>query len=453
MKTVIIIIISKILIMIGKLMHRGSVTAGSIAYKMDNNIFDKISRPKKIIAVTGSSGKGSTTKIIAKVLRNQGYKVIHNASGSNLRNGILTTLLEKCTITGKMRYDAFVMEIDERWTKILFPKLNPDYVVITNLTRDQPPRQGNVDIVFEDIKKALTPNMHLILNADDPYIQKFVDKEFTNITYFGISKNKYCYTKNKFQNLNLYYCPKCNSKLEYEYYHFEELGKFSCPDCDFHRIQADYEVTDIDYTDKKIVINHDFEISLNMPILFSIYNILAAFTVLSLQGINGRIISEEINKINSDKKIFNNFAIKDRNVYIFNNKNENNTTFNQTLLFLDREKAPKTIVIGWKEISRRYNLNDISWLYDIDFEILNKHKIDKVICVGRECNDIATRMKLAGISKNKIKSFENLEIATTFIKEKTINDIYAILNFDYVQPFYDLISKEDRHDKNSTSIL
>ena len=439
MKTIIIILISKCIILLGKLVHRGSVKAGDIAFKLDNKIFDKITRPKKIIAVTGSSGKGSTTKIIARVLRNQGYKVMHNSSGSNMRSGILTTLLENCTLTGKIKHDVFVMEMDERWAKLVFPELNPDYVVVTNLTRDQPPRQGNVDIVFEDIKKALTPNMHLILNADDPYLQKFVEKQFKDVTYFGITKNKYSYKKNKFENLNLYYCPKCNTKIEYDYYHFETLGKYKCPNCEFYRLPAQYEVTNLDYDNESIVINNSYTMHLDMPILFSVYNIVAAFSVLSLMGIENKIISEEISKIMKDKKIYNYFSLSNRSVYVFNNKNENSTTFNQTLLFLDRNSKPKTIVIGWKEISRRYKFNDISWLYDIDFELLNKHKIDKIICVGRDCYDIATRIKLAGISKNKIVSYPDLKEATKYIKSKTKNDIYAILNFDFVEPFTELI--------------
>lgn len=442
MKTVAIILISKVLIMIGKLVHRGTVKAGEIAYKLDSKIFTKLSRPSKIIAVTGSSGKGSTTKLIAQVLRSQGYKVIHNSSGSNLRSGILTTMLDKCTLTGKVNYDIFVVEMDERWAKIVFPELNPDYVVITNLTRDQPPRQGNVDIVFEDIKKALKPDMHLIINADDPYLLKFVGKEYKKVTYFGIAKNKYSYTKNKFENLNLYYCPKCGSKLVYSFYHFETLGNYSCPNCDFHRLPVDYEVTDVNYDDKKIVINRDYNISLDMPILFCAYNIAASFATLSLIGLDKQVISEQVSKNTSDNKIFNHFDITNREVYIFNNKNENSTTFNQTLLFLERIHKPKTIVIGWKEISRRYKFNDISWLYDIDFELLTKHKIDKVVCVGRDCYDIATRMKLAGFKNSKIVNFENLEDATKFLKTKTKNDIYAILNFDYVDPFYELIKEE-----------
>ena len=178
--------------------------------------------------------------------------------------------------------------------------------------------------------------------------------------------------------------------------------------------------------------------------MFSIYNILAAFSVLSLYGINEENISQDISRMDSDKKIFNHHIISNRNIYVFNNKNENSTTFNQSLLFIDRYKNKKTIIIGWKEISRRYKYNDVSWLYDVDFEILAKHDIEKVICVGRDCYDIASRIKLSGISKNKIEVFRDLESSINYIKDNTKSDIYAILNFDYIEPFNSLIKGENQ---------
>ena len=60
MKTI-SIIIGKILIFIGKLVNKGSTLPGEYALKIDKNLIKKFQLPEKIIAVTGSSGKGSTT--------------------------------------------------------------------------------------------------------------------------------------------------------------------------------------------------------------------------------------------------------------------------------------------------------------------------------------------------------------------------------------------------------
>ena len=83
----------------------------------------------------------------------------------------------------------------------------------------------------------------------------------------------------------------------------------------------------------------------------------------------------------------------------------------------------------------------MSWLYDIEFELLNDEYTTKVICVGRDRYDIATRMKYAGFDKDKIKIYDNLESAKDEIKSSDA-DIFAILNFDYINPFNEMMKEE-----------
>ena len=434
MKKTLAIIIGKWLVLAGKILGRGSVLAGSKALQIDPNLLCKLKMPKTVIAVTGSSGKGSTTKLIAETYRRLGYSVVHNSSGSNLKTGILTALLGACTLSGKVKKDVAVIEMDERYAKYVFPAIKPNIVAITNITRDQPPRQGNVDLVFEEIKKALTSDMHLILNADDPYLQKFTLENKYKVTYYGIEKNKYSSKKANFENLNLVYCPKCNSKLNYNFYHFENIGDYYCASCDLKHPQYDFAVENIDYENNEITINNNkIKIPLNM--LYAVYNTLTVYAVLHTCIDQEEKLNTVLNEIISEDNNFNCFSKNNRLIYTLNNKNENSTTFNQSLLFLDRDKTPKTIVIGWKEISRRYNYNDLSWLYDINFEILQKHNIEKVVCVGPQQYDIATRIELAQIDPRKIICFNTVEECAQYLNNKTKENIYAILNFDYVELF------------------
>ena len=80
----------------------GSVLPGSIARRFDKNILDKLEYPKYIIGVTGSSGKGSTTKLIANILMKNGVKVVWNESGSNLYNAAATLLLNNSSLNFKL---------------------------------------------------------------------------------------------------------------------------------------------------------------------------------------------------------------------------------------------------------------------------------------------------------------------------------------------------------------
>ncbi len=437
------ITIGKSLQKIGDKMGRGSIMPGTVALKVDPNLWKKITLPKTIICVTGSSGKGSVTSMITDVLRNMGKTVIYNDKGSNLPEAILTSILEKCSLNGKTKEDVLVCEIDERYTKYLFPIIHPNYVVITNLTRDQPPRQGHFDFVYNEIKKAITDDMHLILNADDPYLYKFTFDHKGKVTYYGMKKNGYSYKKSLFQNLNLSYCPKCHTKLKYSYYQFENIGNFKCPNCDFERKKPNYEITKLDYLNCNCEINDTYQIHFPFGILYCAYNTLAAFTLLSELNLDKEEIKNQISKLSKNKKIYDKYPFQGHDVYVLNNKNENSSTFNQSLLFVKEHEEDKDIVIGWKEISRRYSFDDLSWLYDIDFELLNEKNIHNIYCVGPNRYDIATRLKYAGINEKNILIYQTLEEATAKMKKNTKYNIYAILNFDYVEPFNKLMNAGD----------
>ena len=434
------VIIGKIIVIIGKMIGKGSSIPGAISLKISKKVLSYFKLPKIVVAVTGSSGKGSTSSLIAEVLRKNGYTVAHNIKGSNLTAGIVTLLLENSKLNGEIKTESLVFEIDERYTKEVFDVINPKYVVITNITRDQPPRQGNYEMVALKIKSALKPNMHLILNGDDPFLQMFVMND--KVTYYGMEKNKYSYKVPKFNSLNLKYCPKCYKKIEYNYYHFEIDGDYYCTNCDFKRPNIDVLATKLDYEKEIMVINNKHTLSLQYNILFSVYNSLAAFTLLKCLGLDEDKITSSINEINGNKKIMSSYNYKNREVTVLNNKNENSSTFNQSLLYISRMKDKKVIVIGWKEISRRYNFEDLSWLYDIDFELLKNLDVEQVVCVGVNRYDIACRIKYSGIDA-KIVTFETLAQATDYIKTKTKGNIYGILNFDYVKPFNNLMMESD----------
>ena len=79
---------------------QGTVIGGSIALKIDPNILKKIKYPKFVIGVSGSSGKGSATSMIAGLLDSYGLTYCYNSEGSNAINGIASLILRNVNLKG-----------------------------------------------------------------------------------------------------------------------------------------------------------------------------------------------------------------------------------------------------------------------------------------------------------------------------------------------------------------
>jgi len=437
---IIAIAVGKIVLLCGKILNRGSSLPGKVALILDKNILKKFKYPKMRIAVTGSSGKGSTSALIANTLRDNGYTVSFNDAGSNLAWGITTSFIKNCNILGKIKTDYLVVEIDERYAKNVFEYLKPNYVVVTNLTKDQPPRQYDIDTVYNDILASIGEDTTIITNIDEPYLRNFAKDLNKESIYYSIDKNKYSYKKQMFENLNTYYCPYCDSLLEYDYYNFETLGAYNCPKCDFKYEAPESLGEDLDLENGTLTINKK-DINIGGDMLYNAYNTMAAYTTLKILNIVEDKIIKSLNKFNNvNKKTFTNNG---KEFYGMSCKAENCTTFNQSIFKIIQDKRPKSIIIGWKEISRRYEYYDVSWLYDIEFELLNNDNTINYYVCGIDKRNLQKRLILAGINEDKIIMANNL----SEIKEKVLNDkveiVYGILNFDYIDNFESTF-KEDK---------
>ena len=167
--------------------------------------------------------------------------------------------------------------------------------------------------------------------------------------------------------------------------------------------------------------------------LYSLHNTLASYSILCEYGLDKEKVCESISNLNRDNKIYNYYQYGNRDVYVLNNKCENAATYNQSMLYTYNDKREKTVVLGWFEISRRYLWDELSWLYDIEFELL-KETTSCFICAGPQRYDLAVRLKYAGVPEERIKIHKDLYESKDSIKNSK-GPIYAILNFDYLNDF------------------
>lgn len=418
---------------------KGTDFPGRLALKMDKNILRKFQKPPIIIAVTGSSGKSSTSYMIYKILKDNGLKVAHNSKGSNLNAGITSLYLKENNLFGKNKLDAIVLEVDERYTKLVFDEVQPTHIVLSNITRDQPPRHGNYRKVYDTIKSAINKDSTLIINADDPIVTSLSEEFDNKKVFFGCCKTSDSFDKLESNCLDMVYCEKCHHKLQYNYVQYGCIGNYYCPNCDFKRKDISYGITNI--TSEGIEINNQYIVKTTYKMIYFYYNILAAFTVANMLKLDGNKIINSLNNIEVVNKRIDSIEFEGRHCEILNGKNENAISYNQAINYIRTKEAKKTIVFGFRYISRRYKYEDISWLYDIDFEFLSN--IDKFICLGKWANDIAARILVAGFEEEKIviiKDFSNLKENLS----NTSGDIYAMLDMGTEEPFMQALKQESK---------
>lgn len=151
----------------------GSALPGLIVSKIWPDFLAKAlsSIPDGIVIVTGSAGKSSTTHTISSLLGAHGKSVFTNESTANIRQGLISAVLQTCNFKGQLPFDIAVLEVDEgHLTEIL--RLGPRVAVMTNILSDQLDRFVDPAYVLERLATVATSVDCVVINGDDPNLNQ-----------------------------------------------------------------------------------------------------------------------------------------------------------------------------------------------------------------------------------------------------------------------------------------
>src|SRR5215208_6876129 len=87
-----------------RVLRRGGGTTypGVVARRVDPKVLAKLSRKlsRGSMAITGTNGKTTTTRMVSKILQIAGIEAVNNSTGANLVTGVTAALVADSGLTG-----------------------------------------------------------------------------------------------------------------------------------------------------------------------------------------------------------------------------------------------------------------------------------------------------------------------------------------------------------------
>jgi len=423
-----------------RIMGRGATTLpGKVALKISPKAIAKEARGKKIITVTGTNGKTTTTHMITSMLRSLGYEVITNVSGANLASGVATTLLcEKPSSKVSKDKIVYVLETDEAAFARIAGSLQPTVSVVTNLFRDQLDRYGELthtrNVIVSGIDQT---SAHIVLNGDDSLVASMGKGREDRATYFGISLGTMISNEQAHPgkavleaSTDASYCPECNVRYEYKARCFGHLGHFVCPSCGFETPTKRFEVkfdptgnsseTGFTFvlTDNETAINSTM--SLKIAGSHNIYNTCAATSAvakfLELDCGDGKpdkaLYQKACESSNSVEAAFGRMEkikVGDKNICILLVKNP--VGLDRSLSFVAQSEDADSLMLVLN--SNIADGKDVSWIWDVDFESKAEDLPEKIYVSGERYGDMMLRVSYSG---REVDGYGSLDYATELLK-------------------------------------
>lgn len=427
-----------------KILKGGTNFPGKIALKLDNKILKEISKGYKVVLITGTNGKTTTTSMIYNILKDNGYDVITNSSGANMITGIVSCFLKNYRFTKKNSNRYAIIETDEANVKFITPVISPDVISITNLFKDQLDRFGEVYTTLDKILEgvSLSKDSTLVLNGDEPLLGNL---PLNNpASFFGFTHD----TGSSQVDLNAEakFCKTCQSEYKYNFVTYNHLGDYFCENCSFKRPAINYaaeKILEQTHSGTKFLLN-GHEINLNQSGIYNVYNALCAFSVCRELGVPAQkcIPSLEIGKSSFGRQEVIKIGNTEAKIFLVKNPAGYNEAIN--VLHLDERKKSAAFLLNDNYADGR----DISWIWDVKFEYLRDTSFDNIYCAGLRRYDMGVRLKTSGLDVSSNSICGDYDSLFQKIQNSESETFYIFATYTAMTSF-----RKYLHDKNIISDL
>lgn len=338
---------------------------GTIAHRIDPTILTRLGRSRRSVIVTGTNGKSTTTAMVAAAARLAGT-VATNANGDNMDAGVLTALMNG---SGEIA----VLEVDEMHVGGIARAIEPDVIVLLNLSRDQLDRVGEIGTVEAHLRGVVDAHPHatIIANCDDPLIASAA-WDAPHVVWVGAGTS-WTHDAVSF--------PRGGHTVV-----FGEDG-WRVPGTSYARPRPDYEVTD----EGLVTPTETLPLRLSIPGRANRGNAAQAALAAHALGVDLAQALAAAGKVNAVAGRYATVPVAGRSVHMLLAKNP--AGWQEALTMLD--VGADTIIVDVN--GQEADSTDLSWLWDVDFEQFRRQTEHiPLIATGERGLDLAVRLTYAG---------------------------------------------------------
>ena len=415
---------------------RGSNFSGMIAVKLLPGFvshFQGIDYDK-VFFISGTNGKSTTTNLLYHTLTSAGKRVACNNEGANMMTGVATALIKNSSLFGKLNKEYLVLEIDERSFPGIRRVLPGLHLGLTNLQKDQVQRNGDPDFILRKFRNAITEDMTLYLNNEEPRSRSLEDL-VKSVHYFSVAPNSRTYTSDDFYNVTLP-CPKCAHPIAYENYNLANIGPFHCSACDYaSRKDMQVKVDSVDFDNNAFSTGEtQWKVPYNNP--FYIYNFAMCIAICRNIGLTDTQIQAGFASFKNPASHENTFHSFGKEIHYLQGKQENPEALQSQLDIIAADKREKAVFVGMYEVTDFDPYYSGSfYFFDCDFAPIVKGNTTHYVAFSKTvAGDLAQRMILAGADPESVTIRDTNDPAEIFdmLPQLSAEVIYILTNTKHV---------------------
>ncbi|HEY8678289.1 MAG TPA: MurT ligase domain-containing protein [Candidatus Dormibacteraeota bacterium] len=385
----------------------GTTLPGDVSRFIDPQILTKLSSSLRdgTIVITGTNGKTTTAALVRHILEAEGRQLVANQAGANLVFGVTAAVVNRTGWGGALPATVGLFEIDEASLPRLVSEVGPGAIVVTNLFRDQLDRYGELETTAGHIRRALIQGpegVTAVLNADDPMVAALGDG-LPRVLYAGLDDPALLRPELS-HGADAKFCPRCGSPFTFEGVYFGHVGRYRCPRGDFTRPSPDIRATSVRIVGMErmhLTVTDGREVvSVEVPLsgLYNAYNVVMAMAAAQAMGVglprSAAVLKDFAPAFGRMEKI----VVDGHAAVLLLAKNP--TGFNEVLRTSIQFGKGRSFLLALND--RIADGQDVSWIWDVDFEQL-REVAEHIVVTGDRALDLRVRLKYAEIPAERIE--------------------------------------------------